>query len=86
MVGNLWNYFYIINNKKFKIFVCQYLLQANQPQLLRLCLHNQKQRIKELCEANVNQLPTSTSLPHCQQNVPNISMSKKINGKRSKFS
>ncbi len=66
--------------------MCQYLLQANQPQLLRLCLHNQKQRIKELCEANVNQLPTSTSLPHCQQNVPNISMSKKINGKRSKFS
>jgi hypothetical protein len=74
-VGNLWN-FYIINNNKFKIFVCQYLLQANQPQLLRLCLHNQKQRIKKLCEANVNQLPTSTSLPHCQQNVPNISMSK----------
>jgi hypothetical protein len=54
------------------------------PQLLKLCLHNQKQKIKELFEANVNQLPTSTSLTHCQQNMPNISMSKNINGTRSK--
>lgn len=61
--------------------MCQYLLQANQPQLLRLCLHNQKQKLKELCEANVNQLPTSTYLAHCQQNVSNIS----INRTRSKF-